>query len=252
MSHKALFTAKLLAGTVPSEIEQVADNAGISLFPSKASDLVVDCSCPDYSNPCKHVAAVYYLLAETFNRDPFLLFKLRGLERETIKFAIEGHTRAARRRRSRRFYRPPHVLGVRPDPQRPRSRSQSAGRGGRTAVAPRFATLLASQRANARRARADVPKSEREEPCRYRSLEVMAKKCTADTVEQRDNGRGYRPRLGSRIQRTRLQLLRKEQRHFVRSATSEPRCACQGNPYGGVVEITRTRPGYALFHRNRY
>src|SRR5207247_5960396 len=47
-------------------------------------DLATECSCPDYSNPCKHIAAVYYLLGEEFDRDPFLLFKLRGLSREEL------------------------------------------------------------------------------------------------------------------------------------------------------------------------
>src|SRR5205085_1140460 len=47
-------------------------------------DLTTECSCPDWSNPCKHIAAVYYLLGEEFDRDPFLLFKLRGLSREEL------------------------------------------------------------------------------------------------------------------------------------------------------------------------
>ncbi|MCI0528593.1 MAG: hypothetical protein L0Y56_14235, partial [Nitrospira sp.] len=41
-------------------------------------------SCPDWSNPCKHIAAVYYLLAERFDEDPFLIFKLRGRTKEQI------------------------------------------------------------------------------------------------------------------------------------------------------------------------
>ena len=44
-------------------------------FPRKLGDLKTDCSCPDWSNPCKHIAAVYYLLGEEFDRDPFLLFR---------------------------------------------------------------------------------------------------------------------------------------------------------------------------------
>ena len=51
-------------------------------FPGKASRPRNNCSCPDWSNPCKHVAAVYYLLGEEFDRDPFLIFKLRGTDRE--------------------------------------------------------------------------------------------------------------------------------------------------------------------------
>jgi len=84
LSGQALFTAKLLAGEMPQDIEQVFGEAGLSLFPEKLRDLQTSCSCPDDSNPCKHIAAVYYLLGEEFDRDPFLLFRLRGLDREEL------------------------------------------------------------------------------------------------------------------------------------------------------------------------
>src|SRR5439155_11803459 len=84
LAGQALFTAKLLAGEMPQDIEQVFKDADLSLFPQKLPDLETDCSCPDYSNPCKHIAAVYYLLGEEFDRDPFLLFRLRGLGREEL------------------------------------------------------------------------------------------------------------------------------------------------------------------------
>ena len=75
---EARFAAKLLAGEMPQEIEQAFASAGVSLFPESAAELQTECSCPDWSNPCKHIAAVYYLLGEEFDRDPFLLFALRG------------------------------------------------------------------------------------------------------------------------------------------------------------------------------
>jgi uncharacterized Zn finger protein len=81
---QALFAAKLLAGEMSADIETAFAEAGLSLFPEKLRDLTTECSCPDYSNPCKHIAAVYYLLGEEFDRDPFLLFKLRGLTREEL------------------------------------------------------------------------------------------------------------------------------------------------------------------------
>lgn len=82
LSTQAIFAAKLLAGEMPQEIEEAFKAEGLALFPDKARDLETDCSCPDWSNPCKHIAAVYYLLGEEFDRDPFLLFKLRGMERD--------------------------------------------------------------------------------------------------------------------------------------------------------------------------
>ena len=84
LAAQALFAAKLLAGEMPQDIEKVFEDAGLSLFPEKLGDLKTSCSCPDYSNPCKHIAAVYYLLGEEFDRDPFLLFRLRGLSREDL------------------------------------------------------------------------------------------------------------------------------------------------------------------------
>ena len=83
-SGQAIFAAKLLNGEIPQDIEEAFEELGLSLFPDKPGDLQTECSCPDWSNPCKHIAAVYYLLGEEFDRDPFLIFKLRGIEREEL------------------------------------------------------------------------------------------------------------------------------------------------------------------------
>jgi len=78
------FAARLLAGEMPDRIGDVFAEAGLSLFPEKGGDLETECNCPDWSNPCKHVAAVYYLIGEAFDSDPFLIFELRGLARKEI------------------------------------------------------------------------------------------------------------------------------------------------------------------------
>jgi uncharacterized Zn finger protein len=83
-------TMALLAGQIPENIEAVFLPLGLSLFPSASGDLKTACSCPDQANPCKHVAAVYYLLADEFDRDPFLVFRLRGIERAEILEALGG------------------------------------------------------------------------------------------------------------------------------------------------------------------
>ncbi len=88
MASKAVFAARLLGGEMPQNIEEAFSESGLSLFPSKGRDLKTDCSCPDWSNPCKHIAAVYYLLAEQFDCDPFLIFKLRGRSKEDIMEAM--------------------------------------------------------------------------------------------------------------------------------------------------------------------
>lgn len=84
MAAQALFSAKLLAGEMPQDIEEAFQAAEVSLFPTSPRDLESECSCPDWANPCKHVAAVYLLLAEEFDRDPFLIFRLRGKEKEDL------------------------------------------------------------------------------------------------------------------------------------------------------------------------
>lgn len=98
VSGQPLFAPKLLA-KMPAEIEQAFRDAKVSLFPERLGDLKTDCSCPDWSNPCKHIAAVYYLLGEEFDRDPFLDFPdarhdPRGLPRSVG--TIDSRRRAGR------------------------------------------------------------------------------------------------------------------------------------------------------------
>ena len=82
--ERPVFAASLLAGRMPENIEDAFADVGLSLFPSRMSDLETDCSCPDFANPCKHIAAVYLLLGEEFDRDPFLIFRMRGIERDEL------------------------------------------------------------------------------------------------------------------------------------------------------------------------
>lgn len=84
MASQALFAANLLAGEMPTNIEEAFSTVKLSLFPTRLNDLKTSCSCPDWANPCKHIAAVYYILAERFDEDPFLIFKLRGRTKEEI------------------------------------------------------------------------------------------------------------------------------------------------------------------------
>jgi uncharacterized Zn finger protein len=90
MAQEARFAADLLAGQMPQDIDTVFRKSKRSLFPRKSHDLETDCSCPDWANPCKHVAAMHYVLGEAFDRDPFLLFELRGRSREQVLAALSG------------------------------------------------------------------------------------------------------------------------------------------------------------------
>ena len=84
LAEKAIFSAQLLAGEMPENIEEVFIANGLSLFPFSLSDVHSRCNCPDPKNPCKHIAAVYYELADRFSEDPFVLFQLRGKTKEEI------------------------------------------------------------------------------------------------------------------------------------------------------------------------
>ncbi|MFO8060878.1 MAG: SWIM zinc finger family protein [Bacillota bacterium] len=77
ITSQALYSAELLAGHMPEDIEDLFAAVGLSLFPQH---METDCSCPDWSNPCKHIAAVFYLVGEELDRDPFLLLKMRGVD----------------------------------------------------------------------------------------------------------------------------------------------------------------------------
>lgn len=88
LSEKAIFSAQLLAGEMPEDIEAVFTANGLSLFPFTLNDVRSRCSCPDKANPCKHIAAVYYQLGDRFKEDPFIIFQLRGRTREQILEAL--------------------------------------------------------------------------------------------------------------------------------------------------------------------
>lgn len=77
LAQRPYFVAQLLAGEMPQEIEEAFTAVQLDLFPGKR-DLQQACNCPDWADVCKHLAAVHYILAERFDEDPFLLFRLRG------------------------------------------------------------------------------------------------------------------------------------------------------------------------------
>lgn len=81
LAEKAIYAAQLLSGAMPPSIEQVFVQNGLSLFPFTLGEVQSQCSCPDQANPCKHIGAVYYQLADQFQEDPFVIFRLRGRSR---------------------------------------------------------------------------------------------------------------------------------------------------------------------------
>jgi uncharacterized Zn finger protein len=84
LAGQAIFSARLLAGDMPTQIEEVFASAGEPLFPTAQRDIVLSCSCPDYQVPCKHLAATFYLVAEAFDADPFQILFWRGRDRDEL------------------------------------------------------------------------------------------------------------------------------------------------------------------------
>ncbi|MBD2511841.1 SWIM zinc finger family protein [Nostoc muscorum FACHB-395] len=85
LSSKASIISRLLLNEVPENIEDTFSNLGLHLLPHSSKDFKTKCSCPDYANPCKHIAGVYYLVASQLDNNPWLLFELRGLSKAELQ-----------------------------------------------------------------------------------------------------------------------------------------------------------------------
>jgi uncharacterized Zn finger protein len=85
LSSKASIVSRLLINEVPENIEDTFSEFGLYLLPHSRQDFKTRCSCPDYANPCKHIAGTYYLVASQLDHNPFLLFELRGLSKTELQ-----------------------------------------------------------------------------------------------------------------------------------------------------------------------
>ena len=80
IANNAACLSQLLMNEMPLAIEDVCSELDLQLLPDRSADIISECSCPDWASPCKHVAGVYYKIASLLDRDPFLIFQLRGME----------------------------------------------------------------------------------------------------------------------------------------------------------------------------
>ncbi|QNI62798.1 SWIM zinc finger family protein [Synechococcus sp. TAK9802] len=95
LAQKARWSAQLLAGIMPSDIERAFAASGKRLFPFKLQEVRSECTCPDKANPCKHISAVYFLMGDRFSEDPFVLFQLRGRNRARLLEDLAEYRRKA-------------------------------------------------------------------------------------------------------------------------------------------------------------
>ena len=84
LASEARFPAQLLIGVMPADIDDAFAEHNVNLFPVRNSEMLGSCTCPDKARPCKHIAAVHYAYGQALDRDPFLLFELRGADRERL------------------------------------------------------------------------------------------------------------------------------------------------------------------------
>lgn len=84
MAERAACAASLLAGELSDQVIEAFAQCGLSLFPTRIREIKTTCSCPDWANPCKHIAAVLYNLGDALDSDPFLLLTLRGRTQEQV------------------------------------------------------------------------------------------------------------------------------------------------------------------------
>ena len=94
LKAEPMLIARLLADELPLEVEALFRAEGYDLFPggkldgkgrdARKYDMISQCSCPDYANPCKHVSAVLLLLGEEIARRPLTLLALRGIAEEDL------------------------------------------------------------------------------------------------------------------------------------------------------------------------
>jgi uncharacterized Zn finger protein len=84
IAQRANLLAQLLMKELPGQIESCFEEASHQLLPTHYKELHASCSCPDWGDPCKHIAGVIYLLAQRIDLDPFVLFEMRGLPRQDL------------------------------------------------------------------------------------------------------------------------------------------------------------------------
>jgi len=102
LAEKARWSAQLLAGIMPSDIERAFAASGKRLFPFKLQEVRSECTCPDKASPCKHASAIYYLMGDRFSEDPFVLFQLRGRTRAQLLDDLAQRRREKQEERARK------------------------------------------------------------------------------------------------------------------------------------------------------
>ena len=71
--------SKLLNRELDPEILTIAEQKGLKVFPRQWTDFKMQCSCPDWAVPCKHLAAVIYMISREIDNNPFIVFEIHNV-----------------------------------------------------------------------------------------------------------------------------------------------------------------------------
>lgn len=84
ISENSSIAIELEMGNLPQIFIEKLEKANIFIFPKNWKKSNNKCNCWDYDPSCKHLAAVYFMLANEIDKDPFILFQVRGLKKENL------------------------------------------------------------------------------------------------------------------------------------------------------------------------
>ena len=82
--------SSLAAADLPLEIQTAFSKAKLRFMPERYADLHLECGCPDWLKPCKHLVAAWLRFGHNFERDPMLLLQLRGMARQELLDFLGG------------------------------------------------------------------------------------------------------------------------------------------------------------------
>lgn len=80
LAEKPIIISKLLNRELDPEVLTIAERQGLKVFPHQWTDFKMQCSCPDWAVPCKHLAAVIYKVSAEIDNNPFLVFSLHNVD----------------------------------------------------------------------------------------------------------------------------------------------------------------------------
>ena len=117
MAGKARFAASLLSGRIPLDVESAFAGTGRTLLPASPAEIRVTCTCRSSEEICPHLRVLLALLGERFDRDPFLLFELRGVERAHLLSRLKRYRSSPRARRALAERQPSRAIPREPLPE---------------------------------------------------------------------------------------------------------------------------------------